>query len=225
VLPFGASALDFETARRFPVAQSHIDFSDGLDHWVAVGRGGADMRTALQALFRGFRLALAKDEARFRLVRMHFLGTDYAAGDRARESIRPVAVEEGVGEYVTERPHRIPFSEALACIVGAGRLMVLGSDDVGYNPSKVAPYLMSGRPVLAILHAASPAAEVVKKSGGMCVCFGPGEADASQQVLKVLTEERPSGVAEGTLDLKELSAEAMTERLARVFDSAVADVI
>jgi len=220
VLPFGASENDFEMAKRFPVGQLHIPFGDGLEHWVAVGRGGEDMRTALRGLFRGFRAALEQDRERFGRVRMHFLGTDYAAGDRARETIRPVAVDEGVGDSVIERPQRIPFSEALQCIVQADRLLVMGSDDVGYNPSKVAPYLMSGRPVLAILHAESPASDVVEKAGGACIRFGGSSPDVSRQV----TDELLRGTrmaTERTSELKELSAEAMTARLARVFDSAV----
>ena len=96
---------------------------------------------------------------------MHFLGTDYAAGSRARETVRPVAIAEGVGDYVFEQPHRIPYSEALQCLVRSDLLLVIGSDDQGYNPSKVAPYLMSGRPVLAILNANSPAASVVEAAG------------------------------------------------------------
>jgi hypothetical protein len=221
VLPFGASAIDFETARRFPVEQAYINFADGLEHWVAVGRGGEDMRTALRGLFRGFRMALGRDRVRFERVRMHFLGTDYAAGNRARETVRPVAVEEGVGDFVVERPHRIAFSEALQCIVRADQLLVMGSDDAGYNPSKVAPYLMSGRPVLAILHAESPAADAVEESGGACIRFRAA-SELDKQVMDVLLSERRAAI-ERTSELKGLSAEAMTERLVRVFDSAGMD--
>ncbi len=223
VLPFGAAERDFEIARQFPVPQQHIDFSDGLEHWVAVGRGGQDMRTALKALFRGFREALRIDPVRFQRVRMHFLGTDYAAGARARETVRPVAVEEGVGDYVVEQPHRIPFSEALQCIVQPDLLLVMGSDDSGYNPSKVAPYLMSGRPVLAILHPESPAAAVVENAGGALVRF---DADGERTAAAVTDKMRslPGQAASGTDDLRALSARAMTGQLARVFDFARMDV-
>jgi hypothetical protein len=97
---------------------------------------------------------------------------------------------------------------------------VIGSDDVGYNPSKVAPYLMSGRPVLAILHVASPAANVVEQAGGACVRFDAGSLDLEGRVLDVLLTGRFVPAAERSLELEDLSAESMTERLARVFDSA-----
>jgi hypothetical protein len=99
-------------------------------------------------------------------------------------------------------------------------LLVIGSDDAGYNPSKVAPYLMSGRPVLAILHLESPACDVVDESGGVCLRFGGPSQDLEQEVFCALTGA-PTAAEEKSLKLKELTAEAMTERLARILDAAV----
>jgi hypothetical protein len=218
VIPFGAAERDFETAVRHPVSQSHIDFSDGLEHWVAVGRGGDDMRPALVELFRAFATLLTMNPARFERVRMHFLGTDYAAGDRARKTVAPVAEEIGVGQYVSEQPHRIPYSEALACLVKASLLLVIGSNDPGYNPSKVAPYLMSGRPVLAILHSASPAAAVVEQAGGACHRLTNAGATDSDSLAALLDRPLTSPVRRDGA-LMDLTAEAMTRRLVDVFAS------
>jgi glycosyltransferase involved in cell wall biosynthesis len=222
VLPFGASERDYEIAGLRPVSQAHINFQDGFEHWVAVGRGGDDMRTSLRALFGGFRKALEIDPIRFGRVRMHFLGTDYAVGERARETVRPIAIEEGVGEYVFERPHRIPYSEALQCIVKADVLLVIGSNDPGYNPSKVAPYLFSGRPVLAILHDSSPAATVVEAAGGACVRFDERSDDLPASMAKSLQQLADQAPAK-TAELNELSAETMARRLTAIFDSARMD--
>jgi hypothetical protein len=178
------------------------------------------MHPAARALFSGFKRALQSDPARFQRVRMHFLGTDYAAAELARQSIRPVAIEEGVGEFVDEQPQRIPYSEALACMTQADRLIVLGSNDTGYNPSKIAPYLFSRRPLLAILHASSPAIQTIQAAGAKCIVIRDDSNMTAECVAEFLSAPQNS-LHRDPEALREMSAERMTERLAAIFDVSV----
>lgn len=163
VLPFGAAKADFEALPRANVRQRQFDPADGCQHWVYVGRGGPDMAFALKAFFAAFRQAMARDHS-LRSVRLHFIGTDYAAHARARASIVPIAAESGVAEWVDESPHRIPYSEALRCLLDAHALIVPGSDDPGYTASKLYPYILASKPMLAIFRRESSVADVIAET-------------------------------------------------------------
>ena len=228
VLPFGGAGRDFEAVRSTGVMQDLYDPGDGGTHWVCVGRGGADMAPALRGLFRAFRRGreAAGADSPLRRVRMHFIGTDYAAGDRARYTVAPVAAAEGVADAVDERPHRVPYSVALKCLADADGLLVPGSNDIGYTPSKLYPYLLAKKPTLAILAAGGPAAAVAADLlPEPPVTFGPGASpDALAAAVRTAWVDRwaagePPPAASG--ELGEHSAAAMTRRLAGAFDRAV----
>ena len=228
VLPFGGAAGDFRAVRSAGVTQHLFETGGGAISWVCVGRGAADMAAALRGLFRAFRRGreAAGEDSPLRRVRMHFIGTDYAAGDRASYTVAPVAAAEGVADAVEERPHRVPYSVALKCLADADGLLVPGSDDPGYTPSKLYPYLLAKKPTLAILAAGGPAAAVAADLlPEPPVTFGPGASpDALAAAVRTAWVDRwaagePPPAASG--ELGEHSAAAMTRRLAGAFDRAV----
>src|SRR5258705_565747 len=103
---------------------------------------------------------------------IHFIGTDYASGDRARETFRPVAAEYGVADMVEEIPNRIPYFQALKCLADADALIVPGSDDSGYTASKICAYVMADKPMLAIFHEDSRAVSLLRDAkAGTVVTF------------------------------------------------------
>lgn len=177
VLPFGAPEADFELLRRQPVRQTVFDPDDGLEHWVYVGRAGGDLAFTLTAFFTALRDARRVAPERFARVRLHFVGTDYAAGDRARKTVEPVARVCDVGELVEERPHRIPYFEALQCLLDASALIMPGSDDPGYTASKLFPCILARKPLLAVFHEASSVNDVLRSTqAGISVPFRSGDS-------------------------------------------------
>ena len=73
---------------------------------------------------------------------------------------------------VTERPARVPYFEGLRLLRDAHFLVVLGSDDPEYSPSKVYPYILARRPIVAVLHASNPVADLLTRAGaGIVVTF------------------------------------------------------
>ena len=150
-----------------------FDPADGLEHWAYVGRAGGDMELALDAMFRALAMARRSDPARYDRLRLHFVGTSYAEGDRAVKTVEPVAIRNGVGDLVDERPHRIPYFEALQVLLDADALVVPGSDDPSYTASKLYPYILARRPLLAVFHASSSVVGVVQQArAGVVVPFG-----------------------------------------------------
>ena len=164
VLPFPGGEHDFENLNSGFINQLPFDPNDGLIHWVSVGRGGADLHTALAGLFEAIS-SFAPAELRRRL-RLHFFGTSYAPAGRGIPSIAPLAERFGLAKLVEERTDRLPLSLTLACLKAADGLLILGSNDSAYTASKLYPYLLARRPLLAIMHCQSSVVEVLQHCGG-----------------------------------------------------------
>ncbi len=170
-----ARVLPFPGARRDLERVAPLRTDDGLRHWVYIGRGGPDMAPALRGIFAALRDHGDRDL--LRRLRLHFLGTSYAAAGTGEASVRPVAAEFGLEDLVEEVPDRIPYAETLARLKGADALLVPGSDDPAYTASKIYPYLLAGRPLLAVFHERSGVVDLMKQAGGgVCVPFAKGEA-------------------------------------------------
>jgi hypothetical protein len=65
--------------------------------------------------------------------------------------VLPVAVEHGLAGQVTEIPHRLGHLESLSLLLQADALLLLGSSDRAYSPSKLYPYFLSGKPILSVV--------------------------------------------------------------------------
>lgn len=161
-LPFAAAEQDMAVARRTPGSNRFFKPGDGSIHGVYVGRGGPDMAMALRTLFRALRLGLDRDPEVFGKVHLHFIGTDYAPAHLAKRTIDPVAREFQLEECLHEWPERIPYFEALRLLLDADFLLVPGSDDPNYTASKIYPYILAEKPLLAVFHASSSVCEVLR---------------------------------------------------------------
>lgn len=178
IVPFPGDDLDFERVRSEGVTQKLFDPKDGFRHWVYVGRGGKDMEMATRSLFRALKgMSESGGEAEFlRSLRIHFIGTSYAGAGRGVKSIEPIAIEEGLGEIVAEHPDRIPYSETLRCLLDADALVVPGSNDPAYTASKIYPYLLAEKPLLAVFHENSSVVSLIRSvGGGVVIPFATGE--------------------------------------------------
>jgi glycosyltransferase involved in cell wall biosynthesis len=224
-IPFGASARDFEVAERFRRRPTGGDRPAG-PVGVYVGRGGPDMATAARILFRG----IADGAGRPRLrpdIQLKFIGTDYAADARARKTLEPVAQEEGLGSCVEEVIARQPYLVALAALRDADFLVLLGSDDPAYSASKVYPYILAKRPLLAILHERSPLVDVLERTrAGVVVTFsGRDDIDAAARRLRSGWDSfvgRFGHAPDTDWEIfRTLTAPYLTERQCRIFDRAV----
>lgn len=180
VQAFPGAQRDFDRlAGTMPVpGATGIDFSDGRVHWAYVGRGGADMAKAMRGIFRSLRDHAP--ETLKRRLKVHLIGTSYAPVGRGIESLAPLAAEFGLRDLVDERPGRIPYSETLAVLRKADALIVPGSDDAAYTASKIYPYLLAGRPLLAVFHENSSVVDLIGRVGGaVCVPFAANDSDAA----------------------------------------------
>lgn len=166
VLPFPGVRRDFTRIHEETFRQSLFPTNDGLRHWVYVGRGGDDMEPALA----GFFLALSQWRERqpdlFNKTRIHFIGTSYAAAGKGTKTVLPVAEKYSVSDIVSESTDRVTYRVMLRCLLDADALIVPGSNDPAYTASKLYPYLLARKPLLAVFHESSSVVDVLSKVGG-----------------------------------------------------------
>lgn len=231
VLPFGAAEDDFRILRGNPRPNPLFRPGDGLAHGVYVGRGGPDMAPALKIAFRALADGVRECPELFDKVRLHFVGTSYAADDRARKTIEPLAEAAGLSGRVTEHVQRVPYFDALQLLADADFLFVPGSDDAMYSPSKIYPYILAGRPLLGVFAAGGLAVDVIRRTkAGDVVEFGSGNgtgrvtADLRElwtALLRRLRDRQPTtDIDREAFDA--YSAREMTRRQCALFDQVLA---
>jgi hypothetical protein len=126
------------------------------------------------APMRAFLRALARHNAKtVRPIRLVCLGTGRSPNDPLGFQVMPLAKAEGAAEWVREHPERHPYLEVLSTLAAADGIAIIGSTEPHYSPSKVFQSALARRPVLALLHEASEAAELLRQSSaGTVVTFG-----------------------------------------------------
>jgi hypothetical protein len=151
VIGFGASRNDIAKAMAMPPpSHAYLRERDEI-HLVYTGASGPVMPHALTVLFQGLRLYHTRSPHRAKRLRFHFLGTSYVAPGEGKNSVIPVAETCGVADQIEEIPHRLGHLECLRLQIEADILLLPGSSDLAYSPSKVYPYYLSQRPILGLV--------------------------------------------------------------------------
>ena len=151
VLCFGASEADLEQARRLPAPASLFSRGPGEVHLVYTGASGPVMPHALLVLFTALRRYRERSPEKAARLRFHFVGTSYVPAGQGKPSVLPIAEQCGVRDLVGEIPHRLGFLEAARWQLEADALLLLGSSDLAYSPSKVYQYRLTGRPIVGLV--------------------------------------------------------------------------
>ncbi|HUL53873.1 MAG TPA: hypothetical protein VLT83_10750 [Opitutaceae bacterium] len=192
---FGVSAADFDHVRRHPPAGARLDRRAGMIHLLYTGAAGPILPHALNTLFDGFARYRAVQPERAARFRFHFVGTSYVAPGHGVPSILPVAERFGLTASVEEVPHRIGHLESLALLLQADALLLLGSSDPAYSPSKLYPYFLSGKPILGVVRADSHLEQLLQElSCAWLVTFFPtGAGEAAGARLAAFFDQALAG--------------------------------
>jgi hypothetical protein len=226
-VPFGASEQDFEIAAKMEWLNPFFTQGDGLVHGVYVGVLGRIMTETCRAICIAFRTGLETAPEIFHKIRLHFVGTDYASADQARPTIRPLATDFGLEQFISEETNRFPYFSALRLLRDADFLLMPGSDNPQYTASKVYPYILARRPLLAIFREESSVVSVIRETrAGMVVPFGADESgeQIAANLLAVLLSFLRSLPFMPNTDWKAFEpylAREMTRRQCELFDLVV----
>jgi glycosyltransferase involved in cell wall biosynthesis len=162
VIPFGASAHDFEVMRQYITHVDRVVLKKDKINLVYIGRGGHDMRTALEIIFKAFNKGLSELPQLFSKMHFWFIGTSYAPAGQGNKTIEPIAVQYAVADYITEITDRIPYFDTVYLLDKADILIIPGSTDEGYTASKIFPYLLAKKQLLAVFNSASSVVKLLK---------------------------------------------------------------
>lgn len=228
-IPFGAEASDFEYLRQHPRPNSIFNPDDGLVHLSYLGACIPGMHAALRAIFQAVRAGLDRTPETFERLRLHFVGTSYAVNGHAPRRVLAVAHEAGIEPLVDEQPRRIPYLESLQVMIDSDALLLVGSDEPHYTASKVFPYVLAGRPLLALFHEESSVVRILNETDSAEVIRFNSRNTASSRVDEICEWlSRIAAPRDGNTSLSaraeafgSYSVRVMTSRLAGAFDRAV----
>ena len=222
VIPFGAAEVDFEVMEESGVTQPLVDPDDDTIDVVYAGAVPSAMRVPVRSICMALARGLDEKPALFQRVRLHFVGTSYAQSTEKR--VEPVARELGVQDHVNEQPSRISYFQSLRLLRDADHLIMPGSDGPNYTASKLYPYILSQRPVLAVFNENSSVVDILRETGaGAAVTFGGATMsdNLAQRVVEAWTPmlERLPYTPDTDWDaFQPYTAEAMTRRQVEVFE-------
>ena len=159
-----------------------------LRTWRYIGRGGPDLRRAASAFFDAWLAALDRGLVTEGEIRFQALGTSYARAGSGTRTLAPLVPASRLEPWVDEVPDRLSYSGTLAALVQSDALVIFGSEESAYTASKIYPYLLSGRPALAVFHERSPVVGLIRAVGGaVCVTFD--EETTNSQLANAILEE------------------------------------
>ena len=228
VFPIGAEPADFDYLRQHP--RPWPAYLAPRDHAVHLTQVGTLLPRAGDTL-RAFMAALAELRTRqpmlVQRLRLNFLGTSNQPDGTDDFKVIPMAREMGVAEFVTERPQRVPYVEALNVLIQSDGLIALGSDEPHYTASRIFPKLLAQRPLLGLYHAASSVCAMAAEAEGVVLITHDDTRPPSSRVSRiadvlaqwVLRGRVPDLPARDAL-LQEHLSENIARGFAAVFDRA-----
>ena len=230
MIRFGVSPQDWEIARARKISHGFFDKGDGLLHGVCVGAYSAGMEFALRALFGALRAGTRENPSLFERIRFHFIGTSYGTDSQHVTKIERLAVEVGVQDQVVESPARVSYYTALQIQAEADFLLLPGSSERGYVPSRLAGMLFAERPIVAICHAQSGAVDTLcSVKGSLLATYASSEMDqlpvtaaAIGELLTALPERmREEKHSMDCTVLKPLLARELTRKQCKLFEEVL----
>lgn len=220
-ITFGAFEPDLQIAKTNQKLFAGL-LDDGFINVVYIGRGGKDLHKAISPVFEALRTGLNTNKEQFDKIKLYFIGTSYAPAGQGINTILPLAKHYGIEEHIVEITDRISYYQALLTLQQADALFIPGSDDPKYTASKIFPYLLTKKPVLAIFNAASSAIPIMQQYGVEHVY---NYDDVTSENLFIFFEQLIKGnfqaVEYNAEAVKKYSAHEMTLAQCRLFDRII----
>jgi hypothetical protein len=226
-IPLGFDVRDLEALARAPRPNPCFDERDGLVHVCYVGTVLPKGLDVLDAVLRGLATLRTLSPSHYGRLRLHFIGTSNQRTATAELRVLPLARALGVDAVVTERAPRLDYLDALNVQTRAQAVLLMGSTEPHYTPSKVFPALLARRPIVAVYHSASSVVDVLTKPGvdAQVITFDaqrPPETRIAEiaRALDALASGRSTEDAATSRDaLAPWAARTLAGQLAGVFDT------
>ena len=158
-------------------------------------------------------------------LHFYFIGTSYTPNGLGAESVLPIAKQFDVEDCITEKTDRIGYFDSINLLQKADVLLVLGSDDTSYNPSKIFTYIHTEKEIIGLFKKPVIASDMIGNfSPGIIVYFGSSEIadENSALLLNYLISGHKTKLR---IDLKEqlkyYNSEFLTKEQCTLFNAAI----
>ncbi len=158
-LPFSATIYDYVLDKK----ELNFTKKQGKVSIVYVGRGGFDLGFSISSFFKAIEKIEADEQFDAKNIEISFVGTSYAPKGEGIKTIEPIAVELGLTSKVKEQTDRVGYFEAISIIQNADILFIPGSTDPAYTASKIFPYILADKPIIACFHENSSVVDILAK--------------------------------------------------------------
>jgi hypothetical protein len=192
---------------------------------VYIGRGGDDMHRAVSLLFKALKRGLQNKPEIFSKLKIYFIGTSYAPNGYGKPTIQPLAKQFGIERHVVEITDRISYYHALSTLQQADALFVPGSDDPKYTASKIYPYLLVKKPLIAIFNENSNVVEMIRQcTKNVIISTFSADANTGEPLLYETLHHwanrdfQPITILSG---LQQYSALSLTEMQTKLFNETI----
>jgi glycosyltransferase involved in cell wall biosynthesis len=199
--------------------------ASGARRIVYVGTGGAVMARSFGLLCQTLAELRRRHSPLLENIRIELHGTSSAIAANMDAPLARIAGKFDLADLVFEYPARVSYRRSLELLLQSDGALVLGVDDAGYMPSKLATYAYSGKPLLACLHRDGPAFAMLREEPvfGHALWFSPTQdmplADAAALVAAYLEEVRSGRTFARQAALAPHTAAAMAARHGQLFEA------
>src|SRR3954451_21396908 len=100
----------------------------------------------LERLLEALSILYRTDPKTMERLRVHFIGTGKSINNPEGQ-IRPGVERFGLARWVNEFPHRIGYVDVLSHLAHASAILIIGSTEAHYTPSKIYQSVQAKRPI------------------------------------------------------------------------------
>jgi hypothetical protein len=227
VLPFGALRSDFAVVEEANLSNPFFETNSDRLNVVYAGAGGYIMKKSMTAIAQALKRGLADQPQLFEQLHLHLIGTSYAPAGQGQKTLEPIAEAHGVEAHVHEHPTRVPYFQALHLLREGDALLLPGSIDADYTASKLYPYILARKPLLAVFNEHSSVVDILRETqAGESVTFNadtpPGDlAERVYDAWRAMLRRLPYTPDTDWNAFQPYTAEAMTRKQVEVFDQVL----
>ena len=185
------------------------------------------MSLAVGALFDAFKRGLNRNPELFARVHFTFIGTSYAAKGKGIKTIEPLAKQMEIESHVTEQTDRLPYFHTLKRLQEADLLFMPGSTDKSYSASKLYPYIMAQKAILAVFSDESNVVNTLRRTcAGEVVTFHTDDKVGTlgsrlHPLLSALLKKLPFQPATDWKEFNAFTAREMTRKQCEFFNAVL----
>ena len=223
---YGGSETDHEYVRQHSRPAKLFATHQGKFNLIYAGAMLPKAYPVLDRLLEALLLLRQKRPRLAEQFHLYFVGTGKSPNDPAGFNIRPRIEDLDLADFVSEYPQRLPYLDVLNHLHAASGILVLGSTEPHYSPSKIFQSVMSRRPVFALLHEQCTAVPILRAAqAGLVMTLDENSLPAAAVLATALEEFiYGNGYSENQVCwdvFEEQSARESARLLAKALDEAV----